>query len=139
MTDLLLINPDPESSRVARILGLDYADAVTGFEFRGRHGTAVIKGIVAAEEYRAAIEAVIEGFRDEEAEAEQQMRSLAALRMWKKFMVGLRIKERVDGYVVEGEEADVVPVMDEDDSRIDDSGMESEEYVDDGGGGFFPE
>jgi xeroderma pigmentosum group C-complementing protein len=139
LTDLLLINPDPESSRVARILGLDYADAVTGFEFRGRHGTAVIKGIVAAEEYRAAIEAVIEGFRDEEAEAEQQMRSLAALRMWKKFMVGLRIKERVDGYVVEGEEADVVPVMDEDDSRIDDSGMESEEYVDDGGGGFFPE
>lgn len=139
MTDLLLINPDPESSRVARILGLDYADAVTGFEFRGRHGTAVIKGIVAAEEYRAAIEAVIEGFRDEEAEVEQQMRSLAALRMWKKFMVGLRIKERVDGYVVEGEEADVVPVMDEDDSRIDDSGMESEEYVDDGGGGFFPE
>jgi xeroderma pigmentosum group C-complementing protein len=133
------MNPDPESSRVARILGLDYADAVTGFEFRGRHGTAVIKGIVAAEEYRAAIEAVIEGFRDEEAEAEEQMRSLAALRMWKKFMVGLRIKERVDGYVVEGEEADVAPVMDEDDSRIDDSGMESEEYVDDGGGGFFPE
>ena len=60
------------------------------------------------------------------------MRSLAALRMWKMFMVGLRIKERVDGYEVEGEEAVIDPVED-------DSGMESEEYIDDGGGGFFPE
>jgi xeroderma pigmentosum group C-complementing protein len=123
---------DPEASRAARILAVDYADAVTGFEFRGRHGTAIIKGIVAAVEYKDAIEAVMEGFRDEQAEAEEEMRSLAALRMWKRFMVGLRIKERVDGYEIEGEEAATEPVEYG-------SGMESEEYIDDGGGGFLPE
>jgi xeroderma pigmentosum group C-complementing protein len=112
---------------------MDYADAVMGFEFRGRHGTAIIKGIVAAVEYKDAIEAVIDGFRDEQAQVEEEMRSLAALRMWKRFMVGLRIKERVDGYEIEGEEVAIEPVGD------DSSGMESEEYIDDGGGGFVPE
>lgn len=133
MSKTVLTITDPEASRAARLLSLDYADAVTGFEFRGRHGTAVTKGIVAAAEYQEAIEAVIEGLRDEQAQAEEEMRSLLALRMWKKFMVGLRIKERVDGYEIEGEKRDDPPLEE------DDSGMESEEYVDDGGGGFFPE
>lgn len=135
MFKLALTVADPHASRAARILTVDYADAVTGFEFRGRHGTAIIKGIIAATEYKDAIEAVIEGFRDEQAQAEEEMRCLAALRMWKRFMVGLRIKERVDGYEMEGEEAALQPAEDGED----DSGMESEEYVDDGGGGFFPE
>jgi xeroderma pigmentosum group C-complementing protein len=51
--------------------------------------------------------------------------------MWKRLLISLRIKERVDGYEVEGEEPDFVP-QDEDDS-----GMNSEEYIDDGGGGFL--
>ena len=122
---------DDEASRAARILGIDYSDALTGFEFRGRHGTAVLKGIVVATEYREAVEAVIEGFRDERARVEENMRSHAALRMWKRFLISLRIKERVDGYEVEGEEPDYVPQDDND------SGMDSEEYVDDGGGGFL--
>jgi xeroderma pigmentosum group C-complementing protein len=122
---------DNEASRAARILGIDYSDALTGFEFRGRHGTAVLKGIVVATEYREAVEAVIEGFHDERARVEDQKRSLAALRMWQRLLISLRIKERVDGYEVEGEEPDVVPRGD------DDSGMNSDEYLDDGGGGFL--
>lgn len=135
-----LISTDNEASRAARILGIDYADALTGFEFRGRHGTAVLKGIVVATEYREAVEAVIEGFLDEKAQAEEEARRLAALKMWKWFLVGLRIKERVSTYEVEGEENEDVqeelPDLPEDD---DDDGMESEEYVDDGAGGFFLE
>ena len=92
---------------------------------------------------------MIEGFRDEQAQAEERRRTLNALRMWKRFLHSLRIKERVDGYDVEGEEPDIVQddyaeseapgiVRDEDD---DDDDMESdEEYIDDdGGGGFIPE
>lgn len=137
--------PYPDAARAARLLGIDYADAVTGFEFRGRHGTAVIKGVVIASEYEEAVEAIIEGFRYEERQAEEDRRSLAALRMWKRFMVGMRIKERVDAYEVEGEEKPA-------DAQEDDEGMQSEEYDmdeaggflpddgdDDGGGGFFPE
>lgn len=115
-------------------MGIDYADALTGFEFRGRHGTAVLKGVVVAIEYREAVEAVIEGFRDERAQAEADQKSLNALRLWKRFLISLRIKERVDGYEVEGEEPDR-PVNEDADME------ESDEYIDDSdtGGGFFAE
>jgi xeroderma pigmentosum group C-complementing protein len=121
------MNIDNEAARAARILGIDYAEALTGFEFRGRHGTAVLKGIVVATEYREAVEAVIEGFLDEKAQAEEDARTLAALKMWKRFLVGLRIKERVDMYVVEGED------------RKEAVEVESEEYIEDGAGGFLLE
>jgi xeroderma pigmentosum group C-complementing protein len=132
----LLTNVDDEASRAARLLGIDYADALTGFEFRGRHGTAVLKGVVVASEYRDAVEAVIEGFQDERAQAEEERRALVALRMWKRFLVSLRIKERVDTYEVEGEEANDPEFQAEEN----DSGMDTEEYDDDDmAGGFFPE
>jgi xeroderma pigmentosum group C-complementing protein len=131
----LLTNIDDEASRVARLLGIDYADALTGFEFRGRHGTAILKGIVVAVEYKEAVETVIEGLQDEKAQFDENMRSLAALRMWKRFMTGLRIKERVDAYKVEGEDSE----EDDDFQEEEGEGMESEEYEDDGGGGFIPE
>ncbi|KAL3421838.1 DNA repair protein [Phlyctema vagabunda] len=133
-----------EASRAARILGIDYADALTGFEFRGRHGTAVLKGVVVAAEYKEAVEAVIEGFRDEQARAEEEMRTLAALRMWKRFLVGLRIKERVDTYEVEGEEVVITEEKEQDEKKeeMDDHDLDSDgddEYVDDYGGGFIPD
>jgi len=53
-------------------------------------------------------------------------------------MVGLRIKERVDMYEVEGEKNDVADAEFLE-GQDDDEGMESEEYIDDGAGGFFPE
>jgi len=84
------------------------------------------------------VEAAIEGFRDERAQEEEQRRMLESIRMWKRFLVGLRIKERVDTYEVEGEEPANVEIELNDDD--DDEGMQSEEYVDeDFGGGFFPE
>jgi xeroderma pigmentosum group C-complementing protein len=134
---------DDEASRAARLLGINYAAALTGFEFRGRHGTAILKGIVVATEYREAIEAIIEGFMDEKAQIEEEARMLASLKMWKRFLVGLRIKERVDTYEVVGEDGggdeknqEELRNMQDDN---DDDGMESEEYIDDGAGGFFLE
>ncbi|KFZ15145.1 hypothetical protein V502_05761 [Pseudogymnoascus sp. VKM F-4520 (FW-2644)] len=130
--------PYPDAARAARLLGISYSDAVTGFEFRGRQGTAIIKGVVTASEYQEAVEAVIQGFKDDEWHAKEERRTIAALRMWKRFMVGLRIKERVDAYEVEGEEKE----KEKEDEYIqddDDEGMQSEEYDMDEAGGFFPE
>lgn len=122
--------PHPETSRAARILGIDYADAVTGFSFRGRHGTAVIKGAVVASEYREAVEAVIQAFEDERTQAEEQRRSLEALRMWKRLLAGLRIRQRIKGYKIEGEpDAAMQEVME----KVDDDEDEDE------GGGFLPD
>lgn len=98
--------PFEEAKRAALLIQVDYAEAVTGFKFQGRRGTPIVNGVIVATEYREAILALIEGFRDERRKAEDEMKSLVALRMWKSFLVGLRIKERVDGYKVEGEMAD---------------------------------
>lgn len=130
-----------EASRAARLLGIDYSDALTGFQFRGRHGTAVLQGAVVASEYAEAVYAVIEGFRDERAREEEERRSLIALRMWKRFLVMLRIKERVAGYAFDGEGPEGDDDGDDRAFEDDGKGMESEEYEEDdfGGGGFFPE
>jgi xeroderma pigmentosum group C-complementing protein len=101
-----------------------------------------LKGIVLATEYRDAVEAVIEGFLDEKARIQEEARTVAALRLWKRFLVGLRIKERVATYEIEGEEDEEEEVQDElrhPSEDDDDDGMESEEYIDDGAGGFFIE
>ena len=85
---------------------------------------------------------MIEGFRNERDREREEVRSLAALRMWKRFLVGLRIKARVDGYAIEGEgdesvqdesEASDVYIPDDDDG----GGFMSDD--DDEGGGFIPE
>ncbi|KKA24277.1 DNA repair protein Rad4 [Rasamsonia emersonii CBS 393.64] len=94
----------PDAARAARLLGIDYADAVTGFEFKGRHGTAVFNGIVAATQYREALEEVIKCIEEERIQEELDRRSAEALRLWKHFLLKLRIAEKVKSYTIEGEE-----------------------------------
>lgn len=109
----------------ARLLRVDYAEAVTGFSFKGRQGTAIVEGAVVATQFAGAVQAVIDGFEDQVVEDESRARSLEALRLWKRFAVGLRIVERVSGY---GDGADGMEV----DERLDDDGDVPEP------GGFFP-
>ena len=84
--------------QAARILKIDHADAVTGFKFQGRHGTAVVEGVIVAQEYGDAVDETIEGLEQEVAHDESRLRSLEALRLWKRFLIGLRIAERVSHY-----------------------------------------
>lgn len=121
--------PHPETARAARIVGIDYADAITGFSFKGRHGTAITSGAVVAAEYREAVEDVIEAFEDERAQVEEEKRSLAALKMWKKFLAGLRITERIEGYNIEGER----------DTAMRYEMEKAEDEDEDEGGGFLPD
>ncbi|KAM3515104.1 hypothetical protein MY11210_001222 [Beauveria gryllotalpidicola] len=146
------------AAQAAKLVGVDYAPALTGFEFnKGRQGTAVLKGIVVAEEYGSAIEAVLAGLENVEQEREEERKTLAALKMWRRLLMGLRIRERIWNGVDEAErraaeeeadrvleEADAVKeegeegedagqsdVTDEFDMVVD--GDETEEY----GGGFL--
>jgi xeroderma pigmentosum group C-complementing protein len=89
---------DAQASRAALMLRVDFADAVTGFSFKGRHGTAVIAGIIVANEHADAVHAALESFREDAVEEASRARSLEALRLWKRFVVGLRITERVSTY-----------------------------------------
>lgn len=118
----------PECARAARLLGVDYAEAVTGFAFKGRHGTAIVDGAVVAAEFVTAIQEVITGFANESAQEEEARRSLEALRMWRRFLAGLRIRERIEGYNVEGDA--YVPQAAQADLEDDTTDGEA--------GGFFP-
>jgi xeroderma pigmentosum group C-complementing protein len=88
----------PLTQQAARALKIDFADAVTGFKFQGRQGTAIIEGAVVPEEHSAAVNATIEGLEYEALEEASMARSLTALRLWSRFMKGLRIAERVASY-----------------------------------------
>jgi xeroderma pigmentosum group C-complementing protein len=89
---------DAQASRAALLLRVDFADAVTGFSFKGRHGTAIIDGIIVATEHADAVHAALESFREDAVEEASRARSLEALRLWKRFVIGLRITERVSAY-----------------------------------------
>jgi len=118
-----------ETQRAARILGLDYADAVTGFAFKGRHATAIVEGAVVASEYAEAVRETLNGFEDERVQAEEARRSLEALRMWKRLLAGLRIRERIEGYEIEGER----------DATHDEALSQDDARSSEGGGGFLPD
>ncbi|KLJ11626.1 xeroderma pigmentosum group C-complementing protein [Blastomyces silverae] len=120
-----------EAANAARILGIDYADAVTGFQFRGRHGTAVVQGIVASVEYRDALYAVLDALEDERVQAEHEKRTAEALGMWKLLLLKLRVAERVRSYAFEGEGDE-----EEEEEKISD-GDENDDI--EGGGGFIRE
>ena len=87
-----------EAARAARMLNIDYVDAITGFQFKGRRGTAINEGIVVAEQYQEAVDAVIEGLVRQKEEIVGLKRTKDVLRMWKRFMVGLKIVDHVRGY-----------------------------------------
>lgn len=122
--------PHKEASKAARVVGVDYADAVTGFQFKGRHGTPIIHGCVVAKEYVEAVCAVIEGVAYMKEEAEDTARRLEALRLWKRFLTGLKIVERVNAY------ADEEKLRDVQNELNDAEKIHRDDYME-GGGGFF--
>ncbi|RDA90407.1 hypothetical protein CP533_1035 [Ophiocordyceps camponoti-saundersi (nom. inval.)] len=83
------------ATRAALIAGVDYAPALTGFQFQGRHGTAVLHGIVVAAEFEEAIRALMDGLAEAEQERISEVRRLGLLSAWRRLLMGLRIRERI--------------------------------------------
>ena len=81
--------------KICKRLGIDYAEAVTGFEFGKQMAVPVITGVVVAAEHE---DVVIDEWEKDEVERkikEEGKREKMALAMWRKFLIGLRIVERV--------------------------------------------
>lgn len=121
------------AAKAARAVGVDSADAVTGFSFKGRHGTAIVQGVVVAEEYADAVQAVVDGMEYQQEEAENAARSKESLRLWRRFFFGLRIAQRVNNMVIDGERGPVIDVQDEISKQ--DRELAAKEMA----GGFFPD
>lgn len=110
--------PDELAARAAFILGVDYAPALTGFLFKGKHGTAVLHGAVVAAENEEAVRAVIDGLKEQVAEFEKSQRTREVLKAWRLFLMSLRVRQRIWADVdsdEEGNHEDVVESGDGDD------------------------
>ncbi|KAL2421967.1 DNA repair protein rhp41 [Exophiala dermatitidis] len=129
----------PLAAEAARVLGIDYADAVTGFVFKGRQGTAVVDGVVVPMTMCNAMINVIEGLESQATEESEQARSRVIQGLWKRWLTALRVRERVHreyGDREEDEEGGSRVVQnddDDDDSTYEDDGFEEP------GGGFMLE
>tara|TARA_R110002003_G_scaffold197_7_gene15390 strand:+ start:8934 stop:12296 length:3363 start_codon:yes stop_codon:yes gene_type:complete len=83
------------TARICRKLNIEHAEACTGFEFGKQRAVPVLTGVVVAAENE---DMVIDAWEVEEAEKarkEAEKREKLVLGLWKKFMSGLRIVERM--------------------------------------------
>ncbi|KAL8927549.1 MAG: hypothetical protein Q9208_002354 [Pyrenodesmia sp. 3 TL-2023] len=95
--------PLRSTGKICKRLGIDYAEAVTGFEFGKQRAVPVITGVVVAKEHEELVVKEWEKDEEERRIKEEGKREKVALAMWKKLLVGLRIVERVRGeYGAEG-------------------------------------
>ena len=81
--------------KVCKKLGIDFAEAVTGFEFGKQRAVPVITGVVVAKEYEKMVIDAWTIDEEERRKKEEGKREKVALAMWRKFLMGLRIVERV--------------------------------------------
>ncbi|KAK4211546.1 xeroderma pigmentosum group c-complementing [Rhypophila decipiens] len=120
--------------RVCKRLGVDYAEAVVDFEFGHRMAVPVIQGVVCAEEH---FDRVMEELQKDEIERkrkEDEKRRAEVMKMWRKFVMGLRIVQRLNG--VYGD----LEAQEKTGQREDMGGgfLVGDENGDVGGGGFIP-
>ncbi|KAJ5666774.1 hypothetical protein N7462_011183 [Penicillium macrosclerotiorum] len=87
--------PLPGTVRICKKLGIDYAEAVTGFEFGSKMAVPVIQGVVVASENEDLLRDAWRADAIEKQKREQLKAEKRILQTWRKFLFGLRIAERV--------------------------------------------
>lgn len=100
--ELALINPglthmeQPRLSQVARKLGIPYAPCMLGFEGHRGNRTPSVRGIVV---HNHNVELLNEAYAEYESqlvESEVAMKRRGILKMWKRLVVGILTKDRLD-------------------------------------------
>ncbi|KAF9525479.1 hypothetical protein CPB83DRAFT_859313 [Crepidotus variabilis] len=80
-------------AKIARKLGFDFAEAVTGFEFKKRRAFPILEGIVVAAENEATL---LEAYWEAETDAQEKARAKReerVLKQWTRLIQGLRIRQ----------------------------------------------
>ncbi|KAI1757336.1 Rad4 transglutaminase-like domain-containing protein [Xylaria castorea] len=121
--------------RVCKRLEIDFAEAVVGFEFGHRMAVPVIQGVVIAQEYHERLLEELEKDEAERARKEDEKRRKASLSTWRRFLMGLRIADRIrQEYGHLDESVDVFGHGGEDQK-----GTIADTHDEDMAGGFLPE
>lgn len=87
--------PHRGTKRICQKLGIDFAEAVTGFEFGSRMAIPIITGVVVAEESKGLILDQWEQDEKQRVVKEDEKQRVAALGKWRRFLMGLRVIERM--------------------------------------------
>ncbi|KAG7445688.1 Rad4-domain-containing protein [Guyanagaster necrorhizus] len=91
--------------KIAKKLGLDYADAVIGFEFKKRRAFPVLEGVVVAVENEQVL---LDAYWETEQDAQEKARvkrEEKAIKRWTRLIHGLRIRQRLqEQYAGRGED-----------------------------------
>ena len=93
--------------KVCKRMGIDYAEAVVGFEFGHRMAVPVIQGVVIAEEHQHRVLEELEKDEAERKRKEDEKRRKAALGGWRKFIMGLRVADRLKQEYADVEDIEV--------------------------------
>ncbi|KAH6632353.1 hypothetical protein F5144DRAFT_573784 [Chaetomium tenue] len=126
--------------RVAKKMGIDFAEAVVDFEFGHRMAVPVIQGVVIAEEHHDQLMELLAKDEEEKKRKEDEKRRKAALGMWRRFIMGLRIVERIrQDYGQVGEDVDVFGRGNSGPVQREREEMDTNPGDEDMGGGFLPE
>ncbi|KAL4789209.1 Rad4 transglutaminase-like domain-containing protein [Aspergillus venezuelensis] len=86
--------PFSGTARICKKLGIDYAEAVTGFEFGSQMAVPVIEGVVVAVENKDLVKDAWRADNEEKRKREARKAEAKILQTWRKFLFGLRIAER---------------------------------------------
>ncbi|KAJ4425128.1 hypothetical protein N0V82_000183 [Gnomoniopsis sp. IMI 355080] len=126
------------ATRVCKRLEIDFAEAVVDFEFGHRMAVPVIQGVVIAEEH---FDKVMEELAKDEAEKkrkEDEKRRKAVIAMWRRLLMGMRIRERIRKEYGDAKEDESYNVFgqsrDQSDIPMEEPGNDEEMA-----GGFLPE
>ncbi|BGO95940.1 hypothetical protein JCM10020v2_007677 [Rhodotorula toruloides] len=87
--------PSKVAAKCAKELGIDFAEAITGFEFRQRRAIPVMTGIVVAAENAETLQEAIITLEQSTLERELAKQQDRVLKRWKKLIQGLRIRQRL--------------------------------------------
>lgn len=120
---------NPYAEKAAKMMSIEYAPAVVGFDFKGsrRDASAKIEGIVTFAEFKDAVELLCVGLKEMENEEAMMRRDLISLRAWKILLAKLKISKRLaheHGEITE-------------ESENDDEDLESEDLEEFESGGFI--
>ncbi|KAJ9609788.1 hypothetical protein H2200_006116 [Cladophialophora chaetospira] len=134
--------------RICKRLEIDFAEAVTGFEFGNKRAVPVCTGVVVAKEHERAVREAWREYNEAQRAKEEKKLEATILETWRKFVIGLRIRERVRDTYGEGavddlavgrsvEQAIVVESEHEDLATENGEAVAEDEFG--GAGGFLPE
>ncbi|KAI5854252.1 hypothetical protein BZA05DRAFT_393668 [Tricharina praecox] len=119
------------AGRVAKKLGVSYAEAVTGFEFRQQRALPYIEGVVVAQENEGLVRDAWRAAEEERKKREDGKREAEALGRWRRLVLKARVLKRLreeygETHPGENQEVEVNPFVRKDSQR--------REPVQDGGG-----